>query len=608
MKKLDRYKFGRYTSIIIILFSANIVTSLSLNTRGVSLPTFGTILTSTLPLHTDSKYVKDLENNTVVLRGVWKGTYTDSSTGWWGGSFYNWDEQAVRAGFNDLKRNWKVNSVLLLFWIDWWMRDAPDSTAGPDTTDIGARTAIIETIKIAQEYGLYVQIRPFGVSSVEGRVSTPYPPYHDGSILPDVDSYAQFWGDAASELKDYPNVIFGLYDEPGGDKTIWFEAANKSIAAIRDAGANQLIVNHYGFCGDCNWMEEWILQGFPTHNIVFSNHIYRYHGSFEWRTDTPVDIEYIRDYLTRKNTAAPSRPNGGSYKYIIDTYDVPIWVSAVGAHNGVQNDEEYLFFWNTLSVLNEWEIGYAVWHWGRHWIWDIQEDDLMMPSHLDPPNRVGKAFIDSNLGIQAPPIHTLTIDSNITATITVDNIKRTLPYNTTLFEDIHKIIVPQSVTIYNHNPLMGYTGSSDIGVGYNPYLYTTGPYSLTSTQNVSTIYLYTVAEGNARLAIYSEQNGNPDNLLVQSETQPCNAGEWNSFTLLETTLTPGMYFIGIKIHSNNMLSSGPLNRTYSSPFRTHDPNQPFPNPFGTVEGRMIRETSAYIPYENTTMLESLHTL
>ena len=78
--------------------------------------------------------------------------------------------------------------------------------------------------------------------------------------------------------------------------------------------------------------------------------------------------------------------------------------------------------------------------------------------------------------------------------------------------------------------------------------------------------------------------------------------------LQSTSSVSGLAVLSLGVtyaRANNMLSSRPLNYTYSSPFRTHDPNQLFPNPFGTVEGRMRQEFSVYKSVENAPIEESL---
>ncbi len=55
--------------------------------------------------------------------------------------------------------------------------------------------------------------------------------------------FADFWGRLAKEFADDPLVWFGLVNEPHDMPTKqWFDAANAAIAAIRQAGAKNLVL------------------------------------------------------------------------------------------------------------------------------------------------------------------------------------------------------------------------------------------------------------------------------------------------------------------------------------------------------------------------------
>ena len=78
---------------------------------------------------------------------------------------------------------------------------------------------------------------------------------------------ADFWGKVANEYKDNPRVIFGLMNEPHSTSNqppqdmsaeIWLSIANDSIAAIRDAGAQNLIlVPGTAYTGAHSWDQNW---------------------------------------------------------------------------------------------------------------------------------------------------------------------------------------------------------------------------------------------------------------------------------------------------------------------------------------------------------------
>jgi hypothetical protein len=573
-KRLRNTKF--YAAMLISLLLAgffSVFPAVSSLMGNVTIRSSGTIL-SISPLHVEGRYIKDVFNNTVVLKGVWKVEFTDSCVGWWNhGNPYIWDETAARSHMQNLKQNWGINVINTFMWGDWWMEDKA-VTLGGYTTDRHYRECIKDTISLAAEYGLYYQIRLYSPIMAEGRVHGPYAPYSSWSV----NDFVDFWTSVATELKDYPNVIFTLYDEPSGDLNTWFDAAELAINAIRGVGAEQLIVVHYGYCGDCMWMEDWVQQGRPLQNIVFSNHIYRHHGTFHYDADSPVDIDYIRDYLTSQD--------GAAYGYITDTYNIPVWVSAIGAYKGSSDDAEYIYFRNTLAVLNELELGYAAYQWFRETTWFIGREE---------PNRLGQALIDSIAGVPVPPLHQLTINANLSSVqFTLDDTTYGTPYSSTLFAGTHTIEMPPSIDTYSHTPLFGSTDTgTGSGGGYTNYMYTAGPYTLDEATTVSTINLYTAASGNAKVALYDESGGEPNNLLTNSEVTACEADSWNSLDVPEVQLSAGQYFIAVKIDTNGMLT-GVVTSGFGK-YRTHSYTQPFPNPFGEVAGGTGVEYSAYIP-------------
>lgn len=354
---LIRNRFvGLIILTILLLFSFE--PAISLISNSCTLRNSGVINSGTTSqisaLHTEGRWIKDALNNTIILRGVWRVEFTDSCVCAWGGDYYNWNEANVRADMQNLRDVWKVNCIMTFIWGDWWINDL-SKTLGGYTTSTDYRFALKETARIAQEYGLYFQIRLYGCNEVtEGRIEgLPFVPTTSWTVT----DFVNFWKSVATEMKNYPNVIFTLFDEPTGDETTWFNGASQAITGIRSVGAQNLIVVHYGYCGDCDWMADWVTGGYPTQNIVFSNHIYRYHGTFAYNPNSPTSISYIRNFLA--NETSPTSYTGAAYKYITNKYNIPIWVTAIGAYNGATNNAEYTYFNNTLQVLNEFQLSYC---------------------------------------------------------------------------------------------------------------------------------------------------------------------------------------------------------------------------------------------------------
>ena len=99
---------------------------------------------------------------------------------------------------------------------------------------------------------------------------------------PDVSSrrLADFWGRLAGDYKGNPRVWFGLMNEPHDMPTPqWLAAANAAVAAIRKAGAKNLIlVPGNGWSGAHSWVasgNDLLLQiNDPAHHSAFEAHQY----------------------------------------------------------------------------------------------------------------------------------------------------------------------------------------------------------------------------------------------------------------------------------------------------------------------------------------------
>jgi endoglucanase len=94
-------------------------------------------------------------------------------------------------------------------------------------------------------------------------------------------AFADFWGKLAALYKNNPNVLYGLMNEPhdltnGAQQ--WFDAAQVALTAIRNAGANNLVlVPGYNWTSATDWPTASALMGNiqdPANNFAFEVHEY----------------------------------------------------------------------------------------------------------------------------------------------------------------------------------------------------------------------------------------------------------------------------------------------------------------------------------------------
>lgn len=107
--------------------------------------------------------------------------------------------------------------------------------------------------------------------------------------------FVAFWTAVATRLKGQPNVLFGLMNEPNVQSPQeWLSGANAAIAAIRQAGARQLVlVPGSSWDGALNWTRSRngeVMGGVddPGHNFVYEVHQYLDKNSSGTTSDVEV--------------------------------------------------------------------------------------------------------------------------------------------------------------------------------------------------------------------------------------------------------------------------------------------------------------------------------
>jgi hypothetical protein len=125
-------------------------------------------------------------------------------------------------------------------------------------------------------------------------------------IVPIVEDHSITNGKAASELQGVvnrwlqpenvawlkqheKNIVLNIANEWGPDSTLWRDAYISSIARLRDAGVNAMIMVDAGISGQsANTLAKWgqdIIDADPQHNVVLSVHMYGY-----WRSEGATDV------------------------------------------------------------------------------------------------------------------------------------------------------------------------------------------------------------------------------------------------------------------------------------------------------------------------------
>jgi endoglucanase len=155
-----------------------------------------------------------------------------------------------------------------------WERLQQTANTPFNSAELGRLNTIVN---YATSQGAYVVLDPHNYARYYGNVV--------GTAAVPNANFADLWSRLADIYKDNNRVVFGLMNEPNTMPTEqWRDAANSAIAAIRNAGATNLIlVPGNAWTGAHSWNDTWygtsnstIMLGItdPQNNFAFDVHQY----------------------------------------------------------------------------------------------------------------------------------------------------------------------------------------------------------------------------------------------------------------------------------------------------------------------------------------------
>lgn len=413
--------FNRTAVIILALsFLLLIQTACSIATVSHVVSNSGRISVMT-PLHVEGSSIKDSYGNTVILRGTGKVHWDDDPTGWWlpisgSGSwqqgYLNWNEANVRANLRAMK-SWGMNVVRFHINAEWWLQD----TVTKEGYTGSYRDNLKRTYEIAAEEGLYVIMDLFPQANGGTKNYIPWAPYTAAStaLFASKQAFVDYWINVANELKDYPNVIFELVNEPHAAEATslgftvaqarndYFDGIQKAITAIRGTGATNLIivtwglaaVPHMGWEDACNvnlgYVEQYPLVD-PLNGLVYTAHLYRTHLNPIWGPS----YNYTDCYAKMVQLQV---------QYVVQNLSKPVIIGEMGVNMYEDNTvikssgltslgEELQWARNVLNICNQWGVGYSVWEWSLPSQWQLSSG-LPSSAGTAAPTAWGQVLIDS---------------------------------------------------------------------------------------------------------------------------------------------------------------------------------------------------------------------
>lgn len=160
-----------------------------------------------------------------------------------------------------------------------WERLQPNLNQAFDATQMND---LVTAVNQATANGSFAIIDPHNYARYQNQLI--------GSVAVPDSAFADLWTRLANLFATNPRVIFGLMNEPNSMPTEqWLSSANAAIAAIRNAGAEQLIlVPGNAWTGAHSWTQSWygtsnsqVMLGVvdPQNNYAFDLHQY-FDGDF----------------------------------------------------------------------------------------------------------------------------------------------------------------------------------------------------------------------------------------------------------------------------------------------------------------------------------------
>jgi len=386
--KVNKVKIGQAPKLALTFLLLFQVVSIVIAPAGhyYQITSFGTIVYETLPLHVEGRLLKDPFNNTVYLRGIAKPRFAEDPTGCWamsgevgdGAGWMNWRSAAVAANL-DAMLEWGANVVRINTCVEYWKFDVDNH-----------RQHIKDLAQMCSERGMYLIYCAWNIQGGDSQFISgilPYPPHHSRThIIANEQEFVDYWVSVAEELKDYPNVIFEIWNEAGGEmqssvseRDHYFDVVVDVIIGIRNV-TDHLCLAQWGYGAGPSfnlqvWLEDlkndWIDASNLT-NVAYVTHLYddMYGGSGS-------SYEQVK-----------ARLQSDKIEWAVATLQVPLIITETSADVRYGYEQAWS---NALTILNEWNISYTGWWWRQNAYALLQDDQPWIPG----PTLIGQILIDS---------------------------------------------------------------------------------------------------------------------------------------------------------------------------------------------------------------------
>jgi hypothetical protein len=224
--------------------------------------------------------------------------------------------------------------------------------------------------QLAAERGIYVIFDIYSIAD-SGNPTMPYPPYSsvaDQAIIPTEQAFIDLWATIANALKNNPNVLFDLFNEPAGnyntdsnwfnnDYSKWLDTCQQCITRIRQI-TNLPIVIEWGYQIGVDLAGPWLWAPSVKMNVWAddsrvqgTNIIYSWH----WYEDNPQrNMQHLNSIADIEAYMVASGINDVASRKALLCGEIG---GAVG------NSFTLTWMTNAMDALISREIGFISWVW-----------------------------------------------------------------------------------------------------------------------------------------------------------------------------------------------------------------------------------------------------
>jgi len=280
----------------------------------------------------------------------------------------------------DAMKVWGMNATRSHLGVQWWQSNYTNYWG-----------VFREYAQLCANRGINVILDFYCVNQSNGAPELPYAPWGkagDEAYLPTTQSFIDFWVNVTLTLRDCPNVIYDLWNEPHGNSTLedsWIGSpttlgiAEQTAIAIRHLTDQPIIIQwDYGDYkgGDgLNWILHVAFN--ESSNWAVTTHLYRDGTDTNWNSDYAT---LLSEY--------------NNHKFFNQT--VPFLIPEIGLDGAAGNlTAEQTWFQNSLQIFNTYNISYLAWTWINFGLYRLLGTAAW--NNLKPPSVVNGSGVGEGL-------------------------------------------------------------------------------------------------------------------------------------------------------------------------------------------------------------------